>query len=1141
MNSMQHLHRSANGMNRLMKWPLFCALLSLALTRQSLLAGDFAGDTYINGATITYPGTETHPPTIDATNFINTGTFIINFTTFNTTQPFYETSDTLNYTNTGSMMANTGFRFDQQSTGTGLRTPASSFFNQGTISGGSVNDTTDPFGGFLGLFYGYSQCLISATNIVNPGAVVAGLDGRIQFAGQNVDLSHATLTMEGASANVGGTGNFGVNTNFWDPSYYLGSTYAQSAFFYVPPYILSLTNSKAYVHQDGLGTSNVIYRAVFIQDTSGAGVSNNVYFAPPNFSAFGTTAGGVTVEWIGSYLNPADGSSSTHYLYLNDDLGRVTSTNLATINGIPDNYQFFESSAPISIGVNPATPGFFPIFPAGSISNSYSFANIQLISTTVSTNAGTANPTGALTNLPGRIEIYASNELNLASAQISGPNYLSLQSPHQFDGSPGAIIESPYSDLNLGVTNGFLTISNLLSPSFPIWSGNVQAWSTRWLTVDSSGVTNDFRVVIIGSQVSPASLAQVQDLILHGTNSIVISDTFNVIRTFTADAQNLTLTTNGPGNGATSLDGELNIGTPNIFWANALPNLRNLTNNGAIRLQNQNAFNGTSNNIVITSGTPAVAAFSKLSELDSTRNVVANDRVAVGTNYYTFVTKITNTVPKQVLIGSKFDGSMSNLIAAINRSSGAGTNYSTNTVASGQVIASPLTNHAFVVTAKTAGTNGNAIYTALAVWTKYLAWTGSYTNHLSGGADATPGSTNIAGSFSTPYYNFINNGLLTDQGSTIWANNFANSGVITNSALGSFILNSITSTFTNGIVIAGSDVALTANSLVVSNLFLQAGHSLTLKATNLLTDTGVTNGNIWSVQGSATTGGNGLIMPFKPAQGDLLGTTITNHLFGVSQLSINQWAGQDRGVSVTGFTNNVSVGRLILDVHASGGLMKFSGASVSNALYVDSLEFRDVLTNGIYNNFDFTPNLFINTNLVIYFAQATANGISIAEKIDAASKAGRNNGGRLRWIPAYAGHFSSANVIYPDGTTNTVNAALAASTSIDSDGDGTANANDPTPFFTSAQVGLTISATNSPVLAMVIRWNSVPGSTNCVYYMTNVSLGGKFTLTNFVSPSAVPPAGGWPIVNTVLDPINPSQSRFYNVKVVPNSTLIYGP
>jgi hypothetical protein len=48
------------------------------------------------------------------------------------------------------------------------------------------------------------------------------------------------------------------------------------------------------------------------------------------------------------------------------------------------------------------------------------------------------------------------------------------------------------------------------------------------------------------------------------------------------------------------------------------------------------------------------------------------------------------------------------------------------------------------------------------------------------------------------------------------------------------------------------------------------------------------------------------------------------------------------------------------------------------------------------------------------------------------------------------------------------------------------------------------------------------------------------TLTNFVSPSVVPPAGGWPITNIVSDAVNPSQPRFYNVTVIPNSASLYG-
>jgi hypothetical protein len=74
---------------------------------------------------------------------------------------------------------------------------------------------------------------------------------------------------------------------------------------------------------------------------------------------------------------------------------------------------------------------------------------------------------------------------------------------------------------------------------------------------------------------------------------------------------------------------------------------------------------------------------------------------------------------------------------------------------------------------------------------------------------------------------------------------------------------------------------MTANTLLASNIFLQAGQSLTLNVTNWLTDGGVTNGNIWLVDSTNGVGfnGQGLELPFLPANNtpglnNLLGTTI---------------------------------------------------------------------------------------------------------------------------------------------------------------------------------------------------------------------------------------------------------------------------
>ena len=333
---------------------------------------------------------------------------------------------------------------------------------------------------------------------------------------------------------------------------------------------------------------------------------------------------------------------------------------------------------------------------------------------------------------------------------------------------------------------------------------------------------------------------------------------------------------------------------------------------------------------------------------------------------------------------------------------------------------------------------------------------------------------------------------------------------------------------------AGGDISITAGSLLASNVVLQAGRGLILQATNLLTDGGgATNGNIWSVGSTNGTGGNGLALMIKPLAGDLLGTTITNYVPGPNKQVNNTWAGQDRGSSTSGYTNNAAVGRLILDALGPQSIFNFTGAGASNAMYVDYLELRDQATNRDGSG-NFTA-LNINPNMVIYFASAFMNGQSVVDKMN------HKNGDRLRWIPAYVGHFSSIDVVYPDGTTNTMNISLVQSTTLDSDGDGIANAFDPTPLFVSSQLDFTSGGTTNigGIPNVVISWHSIPGATNTVLYDPSISGPFVLVLTNFVSPSLVPPAGGWPITNTVFDPVTGS-SRYYRVRLDLSTTTLFG-
>ncbi|MBW8865558.1 MAG: hypothetical protein JF609_11700, partial [Verrucomicrobia bacterium] len=269
------------------------------------------------------------------------------------------------------------------------------------------------------------------------------------------------------------------------------------------------------------------------------------------------------------------------------------------------------------------------------------------------------------------------------------------------------------------------------------------------------------------------------------------------------------------------------------------------------------------------------------------------------------------------------------------------------------------------------------------------------------------------------------------------------------------------------------------------------GKSMTLIVTNLLTDGGTTN-NFWSL-GSANGGAGiatGLIMPVKPAVCDLSGTTITN--YATAGTLVNElWSGQDRGANNSGYTNNAEIGQMVFD--AAGAYPHteyyFAGSGVSNAIYVDNL----MLTNfaAILDSSNNVSSFVFSNNLIIYYAQAIANGVSVAEKLN------HKNADHLRWVPTYAGNFSSVQLVYPPGVTNVINAALASSSSIDSDGDGIVNVLDPTPVFVPGEMNFALSVTNLPPKTVKIQWTTVANATNYVYYTTNLLSSNWLPYTNF--------------------------------------------
>lgn len=112
------------------------------------------------------------------------------------------------------------------------------------------------------------------------------------------------------------------------------------------------------------------------------------------------------------------------------------------------------------------------------------------------------------------------------------------------------------------------------------------------------------------------------------------------------------------------------------------------------------------------------------STLTSDTNATTSGKVIViGNKTYTIRTSLSTgpTVANEVLRGANAAATLTNLKAAINGAAGAGTTYSTGTVAHTQVDAGTLTATTLVVTAKLGGTQGNAFATTTDETT--LSWT----------------------------------------------------------------------------------------------------------------------------------------------------------------------------------------------------------------------------------------------------------------------------------------------------------------------------------------------------------------------------------------------------------------------------------
>lgn len=359
-----------------------------------------------------------------------------------------------------------------------------------------------------------------------------------------------------------------------------------------------------------------------------------------------------------------------------------------------------------------------------------------------------------------------------------------------------------------------------------------------------------------------------------------------------------------------------------------------------------------------------------------------------------------------------------------------------------------------------------------------------------------------------PMDGVVNFGVIQGAGLTVSANNLFNQGVLSslNGPLALNISTNIDLSLGGFLSAPEADINIFAKNLVISNTTLLAGRKLTLSITNQL----IAGAGDWQVY-------LGVSLPIRPTNSDLSQIIIRSKAISPEE-PVHLWSGLDRGPQNIGYNNNAALGMLVLDGDVNSTFTFTGNGSPSNALYVDRLE----LTNsaGLINGTGDLTEVQVNSGMVIYYAQATINGASVAEFLDG------KNGGRLRWVSSHAGTFSGTNVIYPDGSTNFLNTALVSSCNLDSDNDGTPNCIDPSPVPLLVQAKLTAKVVNNPNPALSLSWLTVGWATNRFYTTTNMRVPNWTFFTNIISP----PQAGPPFMKELILPLN--SSRFYRVDVV---------
>ncbi|MBE0543458.1 MAG: hypothetical protein IH623_19105 [Verrucomicrobia bacterium] len=1031
-----------------MKRLLLSSLVGLALLPRVGVAADAL---YLNNGTV-------FNPQVDAINFVNRGLFRASGNL-----P-YETWSTRNFTNTvgtfsgsGVMIGSPGFRFSTTSTANGMRTMASSFFNDN----GAVVEAVDTFPFFTfceQAAVGPSFLLVSASNIVvkagtaglPKASLIVGANGLMELTGKKVDISRAGLQVLPVWNSPPGSAN-DLDNGIFLPDVAITDLYWGRADFTEDDPLFSggLWNGAVAVAQGG----------PFPAVQPGG---------DPGFVLFGPEAD--------SYIRGVPGFMAT-VTVTNVD-GSTTSLSFPT--NITKGAVFVGASAgsAVQIGFTPST-----IF-----NNFFSVASM-LISVQV-TNEVTQRMEPAYMFLQDRLASGGTTGLlaNVVGCPAVGSrpaNYLLTRLPF----SPGGAGNNGYPEADFFLSAGSLrlgpnvtnvisdAVTNTVHPggafsSYGAFADNVVS---RPLPVPGGTVTNLSGKIRISSDSLDMGSTR-----LRGEGHIIIQSSHLIASSnAVVDCENLSF---------------------NLASTNGNLRVQNLSRDASIRFRGQ---------IRVWSATWSNAA------------IVLLDNYVVDTNGVATPEPITNTVSigfQTLMVDATQLGAFALPVTVHGF-----TARSTNVVISDNMSVA----ESFLIDGRSLTINGNlTIPGGVPVVNPIIGspppgeplqnWAGVNAPNLqfftNNGTFSIFNEAHFGDDRPRPYSTFVNTGTIEGWSLQVNSDYLQNSGTLL--SLAALTLQTPSGKFENGASTSGGDSQFLGGSLKFSDYQMIVNGGLYFRATNALFDGGGSSSNLFRVQ-------NGFNLQMKPQTGDLLGTTFETVAPDVPSVAIEHtWAGEDRGPTAAGYTNNTAMGRLIVSSLSRDPFFYFAGTGAQNGLYVDELDLTALGAN--YRN-----RLAIDPSLVIYFAAAKlgvgvvdTNGLQTTEEyLDGQFD------NRLRWVSDFAGPNSSVDVLVNGTQTIKVNRALRFSKLIDSDGDGIPNFFDFTPFDDVLIASIKPLAMPS---GMQLSWPAVAGTVYQVEYQTNFNAPWRKLLTTAYSSAT----NG---ICTVIDTngVAGSSMRLYRVMYTP--------